>query len=314
MKTAIVVGHRGQDGSLMTSRLSGEGYRIVGVGRPTAGQLEPSLVDIADRDAVFDLVGGLQPDEIYYLASYHHGAEEEPPDALTLFDRSFATHVSGLLNFLEAIRRRSSHSRLVYAASSHVFGTPAAPFQDESTPLNPTTPYGITKTAGIHCCRHYRQDLGVFAAAAILFNHESPLRRRDFVSQKIIRGAIDILEGRSNLLRLGNLAARVDWGYAPDYVDAMIRLCRHHAATDFVVATGVSHSVLDFVSIVFRLAGLKTEDHVAEQEELLRKPVHALTGDATRLRRMTGWVPSVSFEEMVTLLWRAAREGSWPST
>jgi len=314
MKTAIVVGDRGQDGSLMTSRLSREGCRVVGVGRPTTGQPDRSPVDISDRDAVFDLVGGLEPDEIYYLASYHHAAEEEQPDRLTLFDRSFATHVSGLLNFLEAIRARSSRSRLVYAASSHVFGQAAAPFQDESTPLNPTAPYGITKTAGIHCCRHYREELDVFAAAAILFNHESPLRRREFVSQKIIRGAIDILEGRSDRLQLGNLAARVDWGYAPDYVDAMIRICRQDEATDLVVATGVSHSVLDFVSIVFRLAGLKTEDHVVEQKDLLRKPAHPLTGDATRLRRMTGWTPSVSFEEMVTLLWRAARQEVQPWT
>ena len=314
MSTAIVVGNRGQDGSLMTSRLEGEGYRIVGVGRTATDPPGVPPVDICDRRAVFDLVGALQPEEIYYLPSYHHAAEEEQPDPLVLFDRSFATHVTGLLNFLEAIRTRSRHTRLLYAGSSHVFGTATAPLQDESTPLNPTAAYGITKAAGIHCCRQYREDFHVFAAVAILFNHESPRRRREFVSQKIIHGAMDIVEKRSERLLLGDLSARVDWGYAPDYVDAMIRMSRQEQAGDFVVATGQSHSVLDFVRIVFGLAGVPLEGHVDENKDVLRKPVPPLVGDATKLRRMTGWAPSVSFEEMVALLWRAARQEVQPST
>ena len=313
MKTAIVVGNRGQDGSLMTSRLEQEGYRIIGLGRTTTDPSELGPFDIADGGAVFDLVGALQPEEVYYLASCHHAAEEEQPDPLTLYDRSFATHVTGLVNFLEAIRLRSRHTRLLYAGSSHAFGTATAPLQDESTPLNPSAAYGITKAAGIRCCRQYRDEFGLFAAVAILFNHESAGRRREFVSQKIIRGAIDILEKRSEGLLLGDLSARVDWGYAPDYVDAMVRICRQDHAGDFVVATGKSHSVLDFVSIVFGLAGLTLEGHVEENKDVLRKPVRPLVGDAEKLRRLTGWSPSVSFEEMVTLLWRAARQEVQPS-
>jgi GDPmannose 4,6-dehydratase len=314
MKTAIVVGNRGQDGSLMTWRLEQEGYRVIGIGRTTTDPPDLLPAGIADRRTVVELVGGLQPAEIYYLASYHHAAEEEQPDPLILYDRSFATHVTGLLNFLEAIRLRSRDTRLIYAGSSHVFGRATAAFLDESTPLNPSAAYGITKTAGIHCCRQYRDELGLFAAAAILFNHESPLRRREFVSQKIIRGTLDILQKRSERLLLGDLSARVDWGYAPDFVDAMVRICREKQAGDFVVATGESHSVHDFVGIVFGLAGLTLEGHVEEKREMLRKPVRPLVGDAGKLRRVTGWSPSVSFEEMVTILWRAAMREVQPST
>ena len=186
MKTSLVIGASGQDGTLLSELLAQRGDRVIGVSRgQTRGRPGESWepVDLLDPGQVLALIEKTRPAECYYLPAFHHSAEDaglrtgDP----SLFERSHAVHVRGLLHFLHAIARVSPPTRLFYAASSHVFGAPAVQPQDESTPLNPENVYGITKTMGIHCCRHFRRELGVFAVAGILYNHESPLRPVKFL-------------------------------------------------------------------------------------------------------------------------------------
>lgn len=302
MTGAVIVGAYGQDGRLLGELLERAGQPLVRLGRGD--------VDLLDRTQIEALVRRHQPREIYYLAAHHHAAEDPlGDDDAVLFRTSLEVNVTGLVHFLEAIRSCAPHTRLVYAASSHIFGRSELPMQNEQTPFQPICIYGITKTAGVHCCRYYRQTHGLFAASGILYNHESPYRSPAFVSQKIIRGALAIAAGEQDHLVLGDLTARIDWGYAPDFVDALRRILALPAADDIIVATGESHSVQEFVEIAFAATGLDWRRHVRENAGQLTKQRRTLTGDASRLRAATGWQPSVSFPQMVQLLLDARRHG-----
>lgn len=295
MSRAIVVGVNGQDGRILDERLRGEGCAVIGIAR--------GGIDIADRAQVRALVAEWKPERVFYLAAFHHAAQENAgADGAELFEKSHAAHVRGVVNFLEAIRELSPATRLFYAASSLVFGEPPGERQDERTPLNPRCIYGITKTAGMHCCRFYREAHGVFASAGILYNHESRFRQEKFVSQKIARAARAIAAGSREKLVLGDLSARTDWGFAPDFVEAMVRMLALERAEDFVVATGEAHTVREFVEIAFARVGLDWREHVEENPALLHRRRPTMIGDASRLRAVTGWEPSVTFREMVESL------------
>jgi GDPmannose 4,6-dehydratase len=309
MERAIIIGSAGQDGRLLLERLEREGCAVVGVERDRvtcsrgAGRAFESPVNILDPIAVGDLVGSFSPDAIFYLAAYHHSAEDKPlPDDLELYVRSHDVHVRGLLHVLEAMRKHAPRSRVFYAASSHCFGEPPTGTQDENTPLRPRCVYGITKTAGVGLCRMYRANNRVQASAGFFYNHESALRARKFLSTKIVRAAVEISGGRRDKLVLGDLSARVDWGFAPDYVDAMIRILRRAPADDFIIATGQSHSVEEFVAIAFSRVGVDWRPCVEVEPAIIGKPRTALVGDSSKLRAVTGWSPSVTFQQMVELL------------
>jgi GDPmannose 4,6-dehydratase len=309
MDRAIVIGSAGQDGRLLLERLDREGCAVVGVerdrvtcNRGAAGAFE-SAVDILDPLSVDALVGSFAPEAIFYLAAYHHSAEDKLlPDDVELYIRSHDVHVRGLIHALEAVRKHVPAGRLFYAASSHCFGEPPTAIQDESTPLRPRCAYGITKTAGVGLCRMYRANHRVRASAGFFYNHESPLRAQKFLSTKIVRAAVEILRGRRAKLVLGDLSARVDWGFAPDYVDAMIRIVGLEAADDFIIATGQSHSVEEFVAAAFSRVGLEWRRYVEVEPGIIGKPRTSLVGDSTKLRSATGWSPSVTFQQMVELL------------
>jgi GDPmannose 4,6-dehydratase len=304
VKRVVVVGSAGQDGRLLRDRLLSEGCEVIGIAR------SGSEFNILERTEVFEFLRRSQPAEIYYLAAFHHSSQDKATlDSLALFQKSFEVHVAGLLNVLEAIRETSRATRLFYAASSHIFGDGVGPFQDEQTPLNPTSIYGITKAAGVHCCGFYRAEYGVFASAGILYNHESSYREEKFVSQKIIRGALRIRRGEQTKLILGDLSARIDWGFAPDFVDAMIRILALDRPENFVIATGETHSVLEFVQIVFGLLDLDWEKHVEEDRRLLGRTRLPMAGNASLLRARTGWRPSVTFPEMVSTLLAVEQNG-----
>ena len=312
MKRAIIFGSGGQDGSYLFERLATGENIVVGIARTTLhtfGKLEdlPGSVDILDPIQVMRLIELVSPDEIYYLAAFHHSAEDKTAiSGVDLFRRSYETHVLGLIHVLEAMRTTAKGARLFYAASSHVFGDALVTPQNEQTPLQPRCVYGITKVSGIHACRFYRRTHGVKSSVGILYNHESPRRRADFFSQKIVRAAVAIQRKTQSTLIVGNLSARVDWGYAPDYVDAMMRILDFPEPTDFVVATGQLHTVQDFIELAFRAMGLDWRNHVEESAGLIAKAhAIALTGDASALRSATAWRPSVNFEEMVALLVQA---------
>jgi GDPmannose 4,6-dehydratase len=244
-----------------------------------------------------------RPDEIYYLAAFHHSTEDVIElSAAELLRCSFDVHVLGLLNVLQAMEECCPSARLFYAASSHVFGAPESEWQDEKTPLLPISEYGISKAAGLQCCQLYRQQQGIFAATGILFNHESSLRKPSFLSQKIVRGALRAQRDPSFRLVLGDLETRVDWGYAPDYVEAMSRILQLPEAGDFVVASGELHTVREFAREAFAVLGLDWRRHVETDGHLLKKTPHPLRGDYARLRAATGWAPTVSFVELIARL------------
>lgn len=302
MIDALIIGAGGQDGRLLTEKLTREGRRVAGLRRGS--------IDLSDPPAVRAFVGSEQPGEIYYLAAHHHSSQDEAPEPADLFRASFAAHVDGLVNVLDAMRREAPKARLFYAASSHCFGSrPPTPVQDESTPLNPDNVYGVTKTAGVHACRYYRNDHGVFASAGYLYNHESRYRRPEFVTTKIIRAAIEIKRGRREKLLIGDLSAQVDWGYAPDYVDAMTRILRLDRSDDFVIATGTAHSVQEFAEIAFAGVGLNWREHVEEKSGIITKRKLGLVGNPAKLKAATGWGPTVTFDEMIRNLLDIATAG-----
>jgi GDPmannose 4,6-dehydratase len=299
MKQCMVIGHQGQDGRILCSMLRKSDFRVLGIGR--------GEVDITKSSHVAELVQAVRPDLIYYLPAFHHSADEkiDLTDA-EVFQKSFEVHVLGAVSFLEAIRRASPQSRFFYAASSHVFGSPVETPQTERTPFNPLNIYGISKSAGIQACRFYRATHKIFAASGILYNHESPWRSEKFVSQKIVQGALKISRGTASTITLGNLDAEIDWGYAPDFVNAMVRIMALDAPEDFIVATGESHSVREFAEIALRTLDLNPIDHLKEDKSLIRKTHTRLVGDSSLLRAKTGWRPSLTFSEMVTTLVKTA--------
>jgi GDPmannose 4,6-dehydratase len=286
--------------------LKREDYVLVGLDkdffRSDDGRYERT-VDIMNGKEVFNLIDDFRPDEIYHLAAFHHSSEDGGlADDLRLFQKSSQINVESLLNILEAVRRLSSQARIFYAGSSHVFGNPECPIQDENTPFNPINIYGMTKATGIWACRYYRRR-GVFASTGIMYNHESHLRTERFVSRKIIKGVIAIKNKKMAKLKIGNLQAEVDCGYAPDYVQAMVNILSLGAPDDFVVATGEKHSIQEFVKIAFGFLDLDWREYVEEDATIITKEqTRVLVGNSKKLYKATGWQPQVSFQEMIKKL------------
>ncbi len=308
MKQAIIVGSTGQDGTPLAQLLERRSVPYVGIS--LQGVREPSgsiidAIDLRDAKAVEELVKAHRPSHVFYLAAHHHSSQDLlDADLARLWKDSFDAQVVGLVHFLEALRLHTPATRLFYAATSHVFGSPLEFPQTEQTPLAPDSIYGITKLAGMQACRYYRNHHGQFASAGILYNHESIYRKDKFLSKKVIQGALAIKKGRQQSLVLGDLSARVDWGYAPDYVDAMVRILDLPQAGDYIVATGEHHTVRQFVEIVFDQLGLDVLKHVVENSALTRPSKNQLVGDYRRLEKATGWRPTFPFEEMVRTLTR----------
>jgi GDPmannose 4,6-dehydratase len=249
---------------------------------------------------VRSIVSAFLPDEIYFLAAFHHASESLPLNEYDLVSRSFEVNTLALHNFLNAIVHEIPHPRLFYAASSHIFGEPPENLQNEETPLNPSCIYGISKAAGVRLCRYYRCRHDIFASVGILYNHESPRRAPTFVLRKVVKAAVAISKNRQDKLMLGNLDACVDWGYAPDYVDAMWRILQLDNPADFVVSSGELHSVREAVEIAFETVGLDWRAYVEVDPAIPRKSYSgSLRGDSSKLRSLTGWCPSKPFHAMV---------------
>jgi GDPmannose 4,6-dehydratase len=306
VRSALIIGASGQDGRILARLLLEREYTVRGwIRRETVAPppCECALVDILNPAAVETSLRRSPPDEIYYLAAFHHATEDAIElSAAELLRCSFDVHVLGLLNVLQAMEECAPRARLFYAASSHVFGPPKSEWLNEQTPLTPNSAYGISKAAGLQCCQLYRQQKGMFVATGILFNHESPWRKPSFLSQKIVQGALRARHDPAYKLVLGDLEARVDWGYAPDYVEAMFRILQLAEASDFVVASGELHTVREFAEIAFGALGLDWRQHVETDARLLNKTSHPLRGDSGKLRAATGWSPGVTFGEMVVRL------------
>jgi GDPmannose 4,6-dehydratase len=308
MKTAVIIGSQGQDGQLLWDKLVSQGYAVLGVGKDSVKthQLAWDIgVDICSFNSVFELMFKLRPDEIYHLAAKHRSSEDSVEEDLNYYKQTFDINVYSLAHFLESVKLTQSGTKVFYASSSHIFGKPSESPQSESTGLAPESIYAITKVTGMQLCRLYRRSHEVFVSSGILYNHESHLRKDSFVSKKIIRSAIKIKQGLQDSLTLGSLTAEVDWGYAPDFVDAMWRILQLDYSDDFVIATGNRHTVQEFVEIAFGQLGLDWRKFVSQDKQVISRNEVARSGNNTKLKEATGWRPQVSFEEMVGLMLKA---------
>jgi GDPmannose 4,6-dehydratase len=302
MTRALITGVSGQDGSYLAERLVGDGVEVHAVAlesEPPVAGVELHQGDVTDLESTRRLVLDLAPDEIYNLAAVSSVAQSwEDPDLCARVNGSAAAAL--LESAFQAQQQVGRPVRFVQASSAEIFGHPRESPQNEETPVRPVNPYGAAKAFAHHAVAVYRTR-GLHAVSAILYNHESPRRPQHFVTRKITAGVAAIAAGRADRLTLGNIEARRDWGWAPDYAHALVLSARASEAQDFVIATGESHSVREFVVAALQRVGIDDwSAHVEIDQELLR-PTDAveLTGDATRAREALGWVPTVDFEGIV---------------
>jgi len=315
VKTALITGVTGQDGSYLADLLVEKGYRVVGMVRRASTEnferiahlrdrMELRQADLLDQLSLIEIVRAVAPDEIYNLAAMSFVPTSWAQPVLTAeFD------AVGVTRLLEAVRLVAPQVRFYQASSSEMFGAQAVESpQRESTPFYPRSPYGVAKVYAHHITVNYRESYGIFACSGILFNHESPRRGREFVTRKVTDGVARIAAGLANELRLGNLEAKRDWGFAGDYVEAMWLMLQQPGPDDYVVATGESHAVRELVEIAFRRLGRDWKQHVVEDPALTRPAeVDLLIGDAAKARRVLGWQPKVGFAALVEMMVDADR-------
>jgi GDPmannose 4,6-dehydratase len=276
-------------------RSSSENFERIGHLRDKIELVQGDLLDPSSLQAA---VESTEPDEIYNLAAQSFVPTSWSQPVLT---GEFTA--LGVTRLLEVVRRLGRPVRVYQASSSEMFGRVHETPQNERTPFYPRSPYGVAKVYGHYISVNYRESFGLFICSGILFNHESPRRGFEFVTRKISDGVARIRAGLAKELRLGNLDARRDWGFAGDYVDAMWRMLQQETANDYVVASGETHTVREFVEIAFARAGLDSAKHVVQAPEFMRPAeVDMLLGDATRIRTELGWKPTVNFEQLVHMM------------
>lgn len=309
MPTALITGVTGQDGSYLAEFLLSQGYKVVGMVRRTStlkferinhiqDQIEIVQGDLLDQMSLIGLLQEYSPDEVYNLA-----AQSFVPTSFTQPVLTGEFTALGVTRMLEAIRYVNPKIRFYQASSSEMFGKVVEVPQRESTPLYPRSPYGVAKVYGHWITINYRESYNLFGCSGILFNHESPRRGLEFVTHKITNGAVKIKLGQADELRLGNLEARRDWGYAMDYVRAMWLMLQHEVPDDYVVATGETHSVQEFVEETFSYLDLDWKEYVMQDERYYRPAeVDLLVGDPSKAGRVLGWEPSVDFRGLVHLM------------
>ncbi len=327
-KKALITGVAGQDGSYLSELLLSRGYQVYGLVRASAtqntdrikhlldnGNFHVIYGDVSDAHSISQVIKKTEPDEVYNLAAQSH--------VRVSFDvPEYTCNIGGLgtLRVLEAIRSNELDAKFYQASSSEMFGKVRQSPQNENTPFYPRSPYGVAKVFGYWITVNYRESYDMFALNGILFNHESPRRGNDFVTKKISLGLANIIHGKQDKIVLGNLNAKRDWGYAEDYVEAMLMMMQHPQAEDFVIATGETHSVREFLEIAFQHAGIdiewrgsgmdekaydrRTGKAVVEIDPKHFRPseVEFLVGDASKANRVLGWKPRVTFNQLVKIM------------
>lgn len=308
-KTALITGITGQDGSYLAELLLDKGYRVVGVVRRSSttpyeriahlvDRIELVSADLLDQTSLTDVVQATQPHEIYNLAAQSFVQTSWNQPVLT---GEFTA--LGVTRMLEALRKAAPSARFYQASSSEQFGKVVETPQRESTPFYPRSPYGVAKVYGHWITVNYRESFNLYAVSGILFNHESPRRGLEFVTRKISDGVARIKLGLQQELRLGNLDARRDWGFAGDYVDAMWRMLQQDEPDDYVIGTGETYSVREFCDAAFSAVGLDYRNHVVQDERFFRPAeVDLLVADPSKAKTQLGWAPAVSFQTLVATM------------
>ncbi len=315
-KKALITGITGQDGSYLAELLLDKGYLVHGLVRRSSSfntwridhirdRLDLHYGDLVDQNSLLRTLQLVAPDEVYNLAAQSHvKVSFEMPE--------YTTDVTaiGVLRILDAVRDLGLRTRVYQAGSSEMFGLVHENPQTERTPFHPRSPYGVSKAFGHWMAVNYRESYGLHVSNGILFNHESPRRGENFVTRKITMGLAAIRKGKAKELRLGNLDAQRDWGYAKDYVDAMWRMLQREQPDDYVIATGETHSVREFLEEAFSYAGLGWKEFVKVDPKYFRPAeVDLLLGDASKARKALGWQPRVTFKALVRLMVDADMEG-----
>ena len=310
MKKALITGINGQDGSYLAEFLLDKGYQVFGTLKRNSvaenqtarldnvyDKIKLFYADLTDLSSLISVIQQTQPDEIYNLAAQSH--------VRISFDQPIYTaQVTGIgtLNMLEAVRLIKPDAKIYQASSSEMFGNSidSDGFQRETTPMNPVSPYGCAKVYSYNICRNYRNSYNMFISNGILFNHESPRRGTNFVTNKVVKEAVKIKKGLSNKLSLGNLDATRDWGHAKDYVEAMWRILQLNEPNDYVCATGISHTVRELCEYVFTKLDLDYNDYVVMDKKFLRpEELQDLKGDPSKLKQHTNWTTEYTFETML---------------
>ncbi|NJD69564.1 MAG: GDP-mannose 4,6-dehydratase [Candidatus Methylomirabilota bacterium] len=308
-RRALISGIAGQDGSYLAEFLLEKGYTVVGIVRPSStgpferiahirDRITLQSADLLNQDSLIRLIRDVRPHEIYNLASQSFVQTSWEQPVLTAEYTAL-----GVTRLLEAIHLADPGIRFYQASSSEMFGRAQDVPQHEQTPFSPRSPYGVAKLYGHWMTVNYRERFGLFACSGILFNHESPRRGKEFVTRKVTDGVAQIWYGLATELRLGNLDARRDWGYAGDYVKAMWLMLQQETPDDYVIATGETHSVRELVQIAFARAGLDWQAYVVEDPALVRPAeAHLLQGDASKAKQVLGWQPTVGFRELIEMM------------
>jgi GDPmannose 4,6-dehydratase len=310
MKRALITGITGQDGSYLAELLLAKGYEVHGIVRraaledpehrmsriaPLADEIEFHSASLESYPSLFKVLQRITPDECYHLAAQSFVSYS--------FEDEFSTlnvNINGTHHLLSAVREVVPQCRFYFAASSEMFGKVRETPQRETTPFHPRSAYGISKCAGFDLTRNYREAYGMHATSGILYNHESPRRGYEFVTRKITSHAARIKMGKAKELRLGNLEAKRDWGHARDYVKAMWMMLQQEIADDYVIATGIMHSVREFCELAFQCIGLNYRDYVIIDPRFFRPAeIDVLQGDSSKARAKLGWAPEVPFEAVV---------------
>lgn len=310
MKKALITGANGQDGSYLSELLISLGYDVHGIVRRNSvpehqesrlahigDKIKTYYGDVTDPSSIEDIMRRVMPDEIYNLAAQSHVRISSDIPVFTA-----NVNAIGVLNMLEAYRKICPTAKFYQASSSEMFGSSVDPdgFQRETTRMTPVSPYGCAKVFGYNIVRHYRAAYGLHACNGILFNHESPRRGSNFVTSKVIRGAIECKLGIKDKLEMGNMLSKRDWGHSKDYVRAMHMIINHPIPDDFVVATGETRSVEDLCKYVFRSLDLNWVDYIEFNQKFLRpQELEFLRGDSSKIRSVLGWKPEYTFESMI---------------
>ncbi len=309
MKTALITGVTGQDGSYLAEFLLSRGYKVVGMVRRSStinfdrikhiqNDIEIVQGDLLDQMSIVDILREYKPGEVYNLAAQSFVPTSWKQPVLT---GEFTA--LGVTRMLEAIRMTDPSIRFYQASSSEMFGKVVEVPQRETTPFYPRSPYGVAKVYGHWITVNYRESYNMFACSGILFNHESPRRGLEFVTHKVTHGVAKIKLGKAKELRLGNLESRRDWGYAGDYVQAMWLMLQQNKPDDFVVATGETHSVQELCEVAFGHVGLNWQDHVLQDQKFFRPAeVDLLVGDPKKANDILGWEPSVNFKHLTQMM------------
>jgi GDPmannose 4,6-dehydratase len=313
MKRALITGITGQDGSYLSEFLLEKRYEVHGIIRHVAledpvhrlwrlnhilDKITLHSASLENYASIFNVIEKVKPDECYHLGAQSFVSYS--------FDDAFSTlnsNINGTLFVLSAIKEKAPDCKFYFAASSEMFGLVRETPQHELTPFHPRSPYGISKVSGYDLTRNYRESYNLFACSGILFNHESPRRGFEFVTRKITSSAARIKRGLTKELRLGNLEAKRDWGFAGDYVKAMWMMLQQPIPDDYVIATNESHSIREFLDLAFNYAGLKWSEHVVIDQNFFRPAeVHLLKGDFSKAKQKLKWEPEVGFERLVKMM------------